>query len=109
MAASHTRTVLSRLPEAMRCAVGAERHARHRVGVAGQRLPTGWPVPTSHTRTVLSQLPEAMRLAVGAERHAGHRVRVAGQRRADRLAGVGVPHPHRLVVAAGDDAACRRG
>ena len=59
--------------------------------------PMGWPVSASHTRTVLSLLPEAMRCAVGAERHAAHRLGVAGEWLADGLAGVGVPHPHRVV------------
>ena len=91
-------------------AVGAERHAVHRVGVPGQRLRRSvgrWrrPTPAPSCR----QLPETMRCAVGAERHAGHRAGVAGERLADGLAGVRVPHPHRLVVAAGDDALCRRG
>ena len=33
-----------------------------------------------------------------------HRAGVARERRADRLPGVRVPHPHRVVVAAGGDA-----
>ena len=65
VSASHSRTVLSPLPETIRCAVGAERHAVHRVGVAGQRLADGWPVSASHTRTVLSALPEAIRVPSG--------------------------------------------
>ena len=77
-------------------AVGAERHAGHRVRVAGQRLAdrlAGVRVPQPHGVVVTAGGDPR---AVGAERHAGHRVRVAGQRLADGLAGVGVPHPHRL-------------
>ena len=42
-------------------------------------------------------------MPVGTKRHTPHRFGVAGQRRADGLAGVGVPHPHRLVGAGGGD------
>ena len=38
-------------------------------------------------------------MPVGAERHTVHRAGVPGERAADGLAGVGVPHPHRGVVA----------
>ncbi len=38
-------------------------------------------------------------MTVGAERHSDHGVLVAGQGGADLLAGVGIPHPHRLVEA----------
>ena len=128
-------------------AVGAERHAGHPVGVAGERRAdrlAGGRVPQPHR---LVDAAGGEPLAVGAERHAGHRVGVALQRRADRagrwrrptpapscrqlpetmrlpsglnatlatapvwpVSGgpigwpvVGVPHPHRLVAAAGDD------
>ena len=126
--------------------VGAKRHTRHGARVAGQRRAEGWPVSASHTRTVLSRLPETMRLpsglnatlvttlvwpvsgwptgwpvcrvphphrvvgtagddalAVGAERHTVHRARCGRSAARRRLAGVGVPHPHRLVPTAGDD------
>ena len=66
--------------------------------------PTGWPVSASHSRTVLSSLPEAMRFPSGLNATLDTASGVAGQRCADRLAGVGVPQPHRLVVAAGGDA-----
>ena len=42
-------------------------------------------------------------MPVGAERHTAHRAGVAGERVADGLAGVGVPQPHRAVVAAGGE------
>ena len=90
--------------------VGAERHADHRVGVAGQRLRrSGWPVSASHSRTVLSALPETMRLPSGlnATLYTASVWPVSGC--ADGLAGVGVPQPHRVVAAAGDDARARRG
>ena len=71
--------------------------------------PTGWPVSASHTRTVLSPLPEAMRLPSGlnATLVTVSVWPVSGC--ADRLAGVGVPHPHRLVVSCRRRCACRRG
>ena len=71
--------------------------------------PTGWPVSASHTRTVLSALPEAMRVPSGlnATLVTASVWPVSGV--ADRLAGAGVPHPHRVVGAAGGDARCRRG
>ena len=45
--------------------VGAERHTEHRVGVAGQGAPIGWPVSASHSRTVWSALAEARRCPSG--------------------------------------------
>ena len=84
--------------------VGAERHTRHRVGVAGQggadRL-AGVGVPQPH-RLVVAGGGQAV--PVGAERHTVHRAGVAGEGGADRLAGVGVPQPHRRVVAGGGQA-----
>ena len=67
--------------------------------------PTGVPVAGSQTRTVWSALPEMISSAAVdlSERHRGHRVGVAGERVADRGAGGGVPDPHRVVGAAGDD------
>ena len=97
------------LPEAMRLPSGLNATLITSSVWPVSGAPIGWPVAASHSRTVLSPLPEAMRVPVGAERHTGHRAGVAGQRRADRLAGGGVPQPHRLVVAAGDDARARRG
>ena len=66
--------------------------------------PTGFPVARSHTRTVLSQLPE---IDHGAPvqlrgRHRGHGAGVAGEGGPDRCPGGQVPHPHRVVGAAGD-------
>ena len=55
-------------------------------------------------RTVLSPLADRMRFPSGLNATLLHRVRVAGERIAEGLAGVGVPQPHRLVVAAGGDA-----
>ena len=185
VSASHSRIVLSALPETMRCPsglkatlftapvwpvrgwpvfgshsrrvcvgaagndampVGAERHTVHRALVAGQwgteglagvgvpqpqrvigaagddappvganatlytlsvcpvsGAPRGWPVSASHSRSVWSALPEASALPVGAERHTPHRAGVAGERGAEGLAGVGVPQPHGVVVAAGGE------
>ncbi len=70
VSASHSRTVLSSLPEAMPVPVGAERHADHRVGVAGERVADGLAgvgVPQPH-RVVVTAGDDAG--AVGAERHA---------------------------------------
>ena len=63
--------------------------------------PIGWPVSAFHSRTVLSSLARGQPVPVGAERHTAHRAGVAGERVAERLAGVGVPQPHRVVVAGG--------
>ena len=63
--------------------------------------PTGWPVSASHSRTVLSSPAEASRCPSGLNATLVHRAGVAGERVADRLAGVGVPQPHRAVVAGG--------
>ena len=71
--------------------------------------PIGWPVSASHSRTVLSSLPETIRLPSGLNATLYTMSGVAGQRRADRLAGVGVPQPHGVVVTAGDDPLARRG
>ena len=109
VAASHTRTVLSALPEAIRVPSGLNATLDTASVWPVSGWPTGWPVAASHSRTVLSAAAGGDPRAVGAERHAGHRVRVAGQRLADGLAGGRVPQPHRLVGAAGGDAACRRG
>ena len=56
VAASHTRTVRSSLPETMmvRPSSCADRHRVHLVGVAGERVCQGAPVAASHTRTVRS-------------------------------------------------------
>ena len=91
-------------------AVGAKRHAGHRVRCGrSAAAPMGWPVSASHSRTVLSSLPETMRVPSGlnATLYTVPVWPVSGC--ADGLAGVRVPQPHRLVVAAGGDAACRRG
>ena len=66
-------------------AVGAERHADHRAGVAGERRAEGLAgggVPQPH-RVVGAAGGDAP--AVGAERHAVDRAGVAGERRAERL------------------------
>ena len=64
--ASHTRTVLSSPPEAIRRAVGAKRHAGHRAGVRRSAVRRrGRPVTASHSRTVLSTLPETIRAPSG--------------------------------------------
>ena len=79
--------------------VGAERHPVHRPVWPVRGAPIGWPVSVSHSRTVRVGARRGEPVPVGAERHADHRAGVAGEGCADRLAGVGVPQPHRLVVA----------
>ena len=109
VAASHSRTVLSPLPEAIRVPSGLNATLVTASGVAGQRLADGLAgggVPQPH-RAVGAAGGDAG--AVGAERHAVHRVGVAGERLADGLAGVGVPQPHRAVGTAGGEPVCRRG
>ena len=61
--------------------------------------PIGWPVSASHSRTVSSSPALASRCPSGLNATLRHRAGVAGERVADRLAGVGVPQPHRAVVA----------
>ena len=72
VAASHTRTVVSAPPEAIRCAVGAERHAPHAFCVPGHWLAdrlAGGRVPQPHGGVGTAGDDP---LAVGAERHAPH-------------------------------------
>ena len=57
-----------------------------------------WPVSAFHNRTVLSSPALASRCPSGLNA-TPHRAGVAGQGGADGLAGVGVPQPHRVVVA----------
>ena len=109
VAASHTRTVLSQLPETMRVPSGlnATLHTASVWPVSG--WPTGWPVAASHSRTVLSALPETMRVPSGLNATLITASGVAGERLADGLAGGRVPQPHRLVVSCRRRSACRRG
>ena len=104
VSASHSRSVLSRLPETMRCPSGlnATLYTASVWPVSG--WPMGWPVSASHSRTRLVATAGDDAVPVGAERHAPHLVRVAGERLADGLTGVGVPQPHGLVFIGGDDA-----
>ena len=69
----------------------------------------GWPVSAFHSRTVLSALAVASRCPSGLNATLVHRAGVAGEGVADGLAGVGVPQPHRAVVAGGGRAGARRG
>src|ERR1700731_4298597 len=64
LAASHTFTVASELPEASRLPSGLK-HTLLTAFVCPLRVRTTWPVAASHTFTVLSQLPEASRLPSG--------------------------------------------
>ena len=106
VAASHTRTVLSLLPETTMVRPSscptATAFTQSSWPVNGS--PTGAPVAASHTRTVSSSLPETttVRPSSSPDRHRAHPVVVAGERVADRVAGGRVPHPHRPVAAAGD-------
>ena len=99
--ASHTRTVVLpaetiRLPSELNVTLDTGS-----VVVIGG--PIGFPVPASHCRTVLSQLPETIRDPSELNATLLYPVGVTGEGLAARLAGVGVPHPHGLVGATGDD------
>ena len=109
MSASHTRTVLSALPEAIRCPSGLNATLNTVPVWPVSGAPMGWPVSASHSRTVLSAPPEASRCPSGlnATLNTVSVWPVSGC--AEGLAGVGVPHPHRVVVAGGGDAGARRG
>ncbi len=86
-------------------AVGAERHAGHRVRVAGQRLADGLAgVGVPHPHGVVGSCRRRCACPSGLNATLHTASGVAGQRLADRLAGVGVPQPHRVVGTAGDDA-----
>ncbi len=78
-------------------AVGAERHRRHRVGVAGKHdaLSARGEMPQPH-RAVAAGRGE--QLAVGAERGGQHRIAVPGQF-VPLLAGAQVPKAHRAILA----------
>ena len=89
--------------------VGAERHTATGPVWPVSGAPRGWPVSAFHSRTVWSSLAEAIRCPSGLNATLAHPVGVAGERVAEGLAGVGVPQPHRLVVAGGGDAGARRG
>ena len=61
--------------------------------------PIGCPVPASHNRTVPSTLAVARRRPSGLNATSITVLVVAIEGFADRLAAVGVPQPHRVVVA----------
>ena len=109
VSASHSRTVLSSLPETMRVPSGLNATLATAPVWPVSGAPIGWPVSASHSRTVLSALPETMRVPSGlnATLHTAPVWPVSGC--ADRLAGGRVPQPHRVVATAGDDARARRG
>ena len=73
------------------------------MSVCPLRVSTSWPVAASHTFTVLSSLPLTMRLPSGLNATLLTRCRVPLEGE-DLLARVRVPHLHRLVIAAADDA-----
>ena len=97
--AGHNRTVVSSLADAKRRPSGLNATPVTAEVWPVSGAPTGCPVSASHSRTVVSSLADAKQTPVRAERHAGHRGGVAGERRTNRLAGVGVPQPHRGVLA----------
>ena len=61
--------------------------------------PSGWPLSASQSRTVLSELAEARRLPSGLKATLHHDVFMAHERCAERLAALGIPEPHGLVIA----------
>ncbi len=94
MSAFHSRTVPSSAGAGQRCPSGlnATLYTASVWPVSGS--PTGWPVSASHSRTVLSSLAVASRCPSGLNATRSPPVwPVSG---ADRLAGVGVPQPHRV-------------
>ena len=103
VAASHNCAVLSPAPGNDRLTIWAERHgrtarARLRQGLADR--PTGGGIPKSHVRRphpVRTVLPSGLNAA---DQTTQFRML---HRRADGLAGGGVPQPSRLVMAAGED------
>ncbi len=98
--ASHTFTVRSQLAEASRWPSRAERHAQDRVGVP-RRVRVSCPVRRP-TPSPSYPAGGGEPLAVGAERHAldPAGVPLEGE---GFLAGRGVPHLHRLIVAGGGE------
>ena len=109
VAASHSRSVLSSLPETMRCPSGLNATPVTASVWPVSGAPTGWPVPASYTRTVLSTLPEAMCLPSGLN---ATPVTASVWPVSGAPTGWPVPASHtrrRVVEAARDDASCRRG
>ena len=107
VARSHTRTVRSLLPE---MTTGRPPSSAAATALTGPSWPVngspmGMPVARSHTRTVSSLLPEMTtgRPPSSAAATALTRPSWLAEQAADRGAGGQVPHPHRLVAAAGDD------
>ena len=70
--------------------------------------PIGWPVAASHSRAAMVIASGEDRLAIGAERHGPDDPRMH-QWLAEWPAGGGVPQPSLLVIAPGEDRACRPG
>ena len=101
VSAFHSRTVRVVAGGGQPVPVGAERHTVTAPVWPVRGAPIGWPVSASHSRTVPSSLAVASRCPSGLNATLAHRAGVAGERGADGLAGVGVPQPHRAVVAGG--------
>ena len=103
VSAFHNRTVSSQLAEASRCPSGLNA-TLNTASVCPVSVCRGWPVSASHNRTVWSPLAEASRCPSGlnATLNTVSVCPVSGC--ADGLAGVGVPQPHRGVVAGGGQA-----
>ena len=101
VSASHSRTVLSSLALASRCPSGLNATPLTAPVWPVSGSPRGWPVSASHSRTVPSALALARRCPSGlnATPFTPPVWPVSGC--ADGLAGVGVPQPHRAVVAGG--------
>ena len=102
---SHTRAVLSLDAVTMRLPSGLNAALTHLIRRGrGAALPIGLPVSASHTRAVLSADAVTMRLPSGLNAALHTASVMAFERLADRLAGLGVPQPRRLVPRRGDDA-----
>ncbi|MBK6669162.1 MAG: hypothetical protein IPG46_05555 [Actinobacteria bacterium] len=105
MWASHTRTFLVAAGHDAG-AVTAVSDRQHRAGVAVEWVES-LPVSASHTRTAQSSPPDTMRVPSRLHPTDRHPAGVAVEA-VELFAGVGVPHPHRPIVAARRDAGAVR-
>ena len=103
VSAFHTRTVPSRLAEASRCPSGLNATPLTQLVWPVSGAPRGWPVSAFHSRTVSSPLAEARRCPSGLNATPLTQLVWPVSGVAEGLAGVGVPQPHRVVLAGGGE------
>ena len=110
VAASHTRTVLSALPETIRVPSGLNATLAHRVlcarSAAGRRVGR-WPRPTP--APCVSALPETIRVPSGLNATLAHRVRCARSAAGRRVGRWPRPTPAPCCRHCRRRSACRRG